>query len=122
MTDPLSQVIALLRPRTVFSKGISGAGRWAVRYSAFGQPGFCAVLEGSCRLAVDGVRPVVPASRFGSRRFGVAAGSRLAMVKEGVAGSSTKSPCRSTAGRTPSTAKRQLPSSTAQKPGWPKAE
>ncbi len=59
MSDPLSQVIALLRPRTVFAKGISGAGRWAVRYSAFGQPGFCAVLEGGCRLAVDGTRPVL---------------------------------------------------------------
>lgn len=58
MTDPLSQVIDLLRPRTVFSKGISGAGAWAVRYGAFGQPGFCAVLEGGCRLAVDGAAPV----------------------------------------------------------------
>src|SRR5713226_3527314 len=54
MNDPLSQVIALLQPRSVFSKRISGAGRWGVRYSAFGQPSFCAVLEGSCRLAVDG--------------------------------------------------------------------
>jgi AraC-like DNA-binding protein len=58
MTDPLSQVIELLRPRTVFSKGISGAGRWAVRYSASGHPGFCAVTEGGCRLAVAGARPV----------------------------------------------------------------
>ena len=58
-SDPLAQVIALLRPLAIFSKGISGAGRWAVRYSAFGQPGFCAVTEGSCRLAVDGETPVV---------------------------------------------------------------
>jgi AraC-like DNA-binding protein len=56
--DPLSEVIALLQPRAVFSKGISGAGRWAVRYSKFGQPSFCAVLEGSCRLVVDGHRPL----------------------------------------------------------------
>jgi AraC-like DNA-binding protein len=56
MRDPLSEIIALLRPRTVLSKGITGAGRWGVRYSAFGQPSFCAVLEGSCRLAVDGHR------------------------------------------------------------------
>src|SRR5215510_4730331 len=56
MNDPLSEVIALLQPRTVFSKRISGAGRWGVRYSDFGQPSFCAVLEGSCRLAVDGQR------------------------------------------------------------------
>lgn len=58
MTDPLSQVIELLRPRAVFSKGISGAGRWGVRYSAFDQPGFCAVIEGRCRLAVDGEEPI----------------------------------------------------------------
>ena len=57
MVDPLSEVIALLRPRTVFSKGISGAGRWAVRYTEFGQPSFCTVIEGRCRLAVDGEEP-----------------------------------------------------------------
>ena len=62
MSDPLADVIALLRPRAVFSKGISGAGRWAVRYSAFGQPSFCAVLEGSCRLTVDGHAPVTLAA------------------------------------------------------------
>src|ERR1700755_1061834 len=56
MNDPLSEVIALLQPRTVFSKRISGAGRWAVRYSDFGHPSFCVVLEGRCRLAVDGQR------------------------------------------------------------------
>ncbi len=54
MSDPLSQVITLLRPRAVYSKVISGAGRWAVRYSEFGHPSFCTVLEGSCRLSVDG--------------------------------------------------------------------
>jgi AraC-like DNA-binding protein len=54
MNDPLSEVITLLQPRAVFSKRISGAGRWGVRYSEFGQPSFCAVLEGRCRLAVDG--------------------------------------------------------------------
>jgi AraC-like DNA-binding protein len=54
MVDPLAEIISLLRPRAVFSKGISGAGRWAVRYSDFGQPSFCAVLEGSCLLAVNG--------------------------------------------------------------------
>jgi AraC-like DNA-binding protein len=58
MVDPLSEIIALLRPRTVFAKGISGAGRWGVRYSDFGQPSFCTVLEGSCRLAVDGHAPI----------------------------------------------------------------
>ncbi|TYR29838.1 AraC family transcriptional regulator [Mesorhizobium microcysteis] len=59
MIDPLSQVIQLLRPSAVFSKGICGAGRWAVRYGEFGQAGFCAVTEGRCHLAVDGEAPVV---------------------------------------------------------------
>jgi AraC-like DNA-binding protein len=54
MSDPLSEVIGLLRPRAVFAKRISGAGRWGVRYSEYGEPSFCTVLEGSCRLAVDG--------------------------------------------------------------------
>ncbi len=58
MNDPLSEVIALLQPRAVFSRRISGAGRWGVRYSAFGQPSFCAVLEGRCRLTVDGHVPL----------------------------------------------------------------
>lgn len=58
MSDPLSEVITLLQPRAIFSRVISGAGRWGVRYSAFGEPSFCAVLEGSCRLAVDGHQPL----------------------------------------------------------------
>ncbi|WP_152223543.1 AraC family transcriptional regulator [Pseudomonas sp. SCB32] len=58
MSDPLSEVVGLLRPRTVFAKGISGSGRWAVRYSEYGHPSFCVVLEGRCRLAVDGEQPL----------------------------------------------------------------
>jgi AraC-like DNA-binding protein len=54
MNDPLSEVIALLHPRAVFSRQITGAGSWGVRYSDFGEPSFGAVLEGRCRLAVDG--------------------------------------------------------------------
>ena len=58
MVNPFSEVITLLQPRAVYSRRISGAGRWGVRYSPFGEPSFCAVLEGSCRLAVDGHRPL----------------------------------------------------------------
>lgn len=53
-SDPLAEVIALLQPRSAYSRTIEGAGRWAVRYGAFGLPSFCVVLEGSCRLAVQG--------------------------------------------------------------------
>ena len=58
MIDPLAEVIALMRPRAVFSKVISGAGAWAVRYGEFGSPSFCTMLEGQCVLAVAGQEPV----------------------------------------------------------------
>jgi AraC-like DNA-binding protein len=54
MSDPLSEVIGLLAPRTVLTKAISGAGAWGVRYSDFGHPSFAVVMEGACRLAVEG--------------------------------------------------------------------
>lgn len=62
MIDPLAEVITLLRPRAVYSKVIGGAGAWAVRYSDFGQPSFCTMLEGECVLAVDGQEPVTLAA------------------------------------------------------------
>ncbi len=62
MVDPLAEVITLLRPRAVYSKVISGAGSWAVRYSDFGQPSFCTMLEGDCVLAVNGQEPITLAA------------------------------------------------------------
>lgn len=58
MSDPLTEVVRLLKPRAVFANIISGKGDWAVRYSEYGQPGFCIMLEGSCLLAVDGHEPI----------------------------------------------------------------
>ena len=54
MSDPLSEVVRLLRPRAAFANTISGKGNWAVRYSEYGLPSFCIMLEGSCLLRVDG--------------------------------------------------------------------
>src|ERR1700744_3835474 len=59
MTDPLAEVVTLLKPGARFSKVVSGAGCWGVRRSEVGQPFYCVVLEGSCRLAVDGLTPIV---------------------------------------------------------------
>lgn len=58
MNDPLSQFINLLQPRAVLSSIISAAGPWAVRYTDLGHPSFGVVLEGSCRLAIDGMEPM----------------------------------------------------------------
>ncbi|KQZ57803.1 MULTISPECIES: AraC family transcriptional regulator [unclassified Lysobacter] len=58
MTDPLAELITLLRPVQVMGKSISGAGQWGVRYAPFGHPGFCVVTDGSCLLQVDGADPL----------------------------------------------------------------
>jgi AraC-like DNA-binding protein len=58
MTDPLAEVVTLLRPGTPFSKIVSGAGPWCVRRTEAGQPFYGVVLDGSCRLAVDGHEPI----------------------------------------------------------------
>lgn len=55
--DPLSDVIALLRPDTAISKPISGRGRWGVRYAAHAAPGFTIVLKGACWIAFEGETP-----------------------------------------------------------------
>src|SRR6478735_12209089 len=55
--DPLSDLIALLRPHTAVSKPITGRGKWGVRYSAYGMPGFAIVMAGQCWLAVEGEEP-----------------------------------------------------------------
>jgi len=56
--DPLSDLIALLRPHAAVSKPITGRGTWGVRYSAYGLPGFAIVLAGQCWLGIDGHEPV----------------------------------------------------------------
>jgi len=56
--DPLSDVIALLRPSTAVAKPITGRGRWGIRYSAHHAPGFTIIVEGECWLSLDGAKPV----------------------------------------------------------------
>ena len=58
MTDPLAELITLLRPARVMGKSISGAGRWGVRYAPFGHPGFCVVTDGTCLLQVERADPL----------------------------------------------------------------
>ncbi|MBN8988183.1 MAG: AraC family transcriptional regulator [Rhizobiales bacterium] len=56
--EPLSDVIALLRPRAAVSKPITGRGRWGVRYAAHNAPGFSIILEGECWISFDAKEPV----------------------------------------------------------------
>lgn len=59
MVDPLAEVVALLRPSAPYSKVVHAAGPWRVRRSEYGEPFYCVVLEGSCRLAVDGAEAMI---------------------------------------------------------------
>jgi AraC-like DNA-binding protein len=59
MTDPLAEIVTLLRPGAPTSKIASGAGRWQVRREEYGRPFYCVILEGACRLAPDGGAPLL---------------------------------------------------------------
>ena len=58
MVDPLAEVVTLLQPRAAFSKVVGGAGPWRIRRAESGQPFYCVLLEGACRLEADGCAPV----------------------------------------------------------------
>ena len=57
--DPLSDVLALLKPRSFLTAGLDAGGSWAVRFE--NQPGVIkchAIIDGGCWLAVDGENAV----------------------------------------------------------------
>jgi AraC-like DNA-binding protein len=53
-SDPLAAMVDLLRPKTVLSQVISGAGAWAVQYPPYGQPSFGLMLSGACWFRLEG--------------------------------------------------------------------
>ena len=59
MVDPLTEVVTLLKPAARFAKQIVGSGPWAVRRSDAGQPFYCVILEGGCRLGLDAGDPLI---------------------------------------------------------------
>lgn len=58
MMDPLSDMIALLRPGAAVSKPIAGKGVWGVRYAAHDAPGFTIVLAGEAWLTFEDEEPI----------------------------------------------------------------
>ncbi|MBP2309801.1 AraC-like DNA-binding protein [Azospirillum melinis] len=54
IVDPLSDIIALLRPTAAVSKPITGRGRWGIGYPAFHKPGFTLILKGECWVSFEG--------------------------------------------------------------------
>lgn len=58
MVDPFAEIVTLLQPAARFSKVVAGAGRWRVHREELGQPFYCVVMDGACRLTVDGAAPM----------------------------------------------------------------
>lgn len=58
MIDPLAEVVTLLQPAARFSKLVFAASPWRVSRSDAGQPFYCVLLEGACRMAIDGHEPI----------------------------------------------------------------
>ncbi|HEY9090205.1 AraC family transcriptional regulator [Parasphingorhabdus sp.] len=56
--DPLSDIIALLRPSTAVAKPIAGRGQWGVHYQAYDAPGFTVVLTGEAWVTFDDREPL----------------------------------------------------------------
>lgn len=52
MIDPLAQVVGLLQPSVRFTKIVGARGTWRVRRAETGQPSFCVILDGGCRMTV----------------------------------------------------------------------
>lgn len=59
MLDPLAEVVTLLQPGARLSKIVAGTGPWQVHRSEAGRPFYCVILDGSCRLAIDGQQPII---------------------------------------------------------------
>jgi AraC-like DNA-binding protein len=57
--DPLSHIVALLRPHAVLSKPITGRGSWGVSYDRYEAPSFCIVLSGRCWLTIENSAPLL---------------------------------------------------------------
>jgi len=58
MIDPLAEVVTLLQPSARYSKLVLGASPWRIRRSDTGQPLYCVVLDGGCRITIDGHEPI----------------------------------------------------------------
>ncbi|WP_174904204.1 AraC family transcriptional regulator [Burkholderia pseudomultivorans] len=58
MIDPLAEVVTLLQPSTRYAKLVHGASPWSISRTVAGEPFYCAVLDGGCRVAIDGHPPL----------------------------------------------------------------
>ncbi|MFA1627031.1 AraC family transcriptional regulator [Rhizobium mongolense] len=59
MTDPVADVVSLLKPSPSISKLVTGGGQWLVERTDLGSPFYCAVVEGQCLMTITGREPML---------------------------------------------------------------
>jgi AraC-like DNA-binding protein len=62
MTDPIAEVVSLLKPSPSISKLVTGGGQWLVERTELGSPFYCAVVEGRCLMTITGREPILLAA------------------------------------------------------------
>lgn len=57
--DPLAEIVTLLQPTVHLSKLVECSGPWKIHRGGTGDPFFCAVLDGQCRVTAQGQSPML---------------------------------------------------------------
>lgn len=58
-TDPLAEIVTLLQPAARLSKLVECAGTWRLHREETGEPFYCAILEGRCRVTFGNQQPII---------------------------------------------------------------
>lgn len=58
MSDPLAEIVSLLKPTPSIAKLVTAGGRWFVERADLENPFYCVLLEGHCRLTIGSRSPV----------------------------------------------------------------
>lgn len=59
MSDPVADVVSLLKPKPSIAKQVTGGGQWLVERRELGSPFYCAIVEGECLLTIAGRTPLL---------------------------------------------------------------
>lgn len=59
MTDPIAEVVSLLKPRPSICKQVTAGGAWLVERKELGSPFYCALVEGRCLITISGREPIL---------------------------------------------------------------
>jgi AraC-like DNA-binding protein len=59
MSDPLAEIVSLLKPVPSIAKLVTAGGAWLVERRELGSPFYCAIVDGRCLLTIAGRSPII---------------------------------------------------------------